>query len=272
MASALTTNIDEKISKIFFEASLPPIFEVLLSIPGNWFGLAPFALAGPIFVASLTDTNGNRAVLRRTAAVLFMAYLALWCAFVRGNSFCTKQVLFNWKGYLIFPPCAVALNHFLIPDQKSFSRSVYPLFIYAPTLIVVLILKNTTLRMRPCAKYKHLHDRKYLSQIPRILSGDHQTGSFPSADTALSASFVIPIASEWPNLAATLVFLSCVGRLYFLAHHAFDTICGILVTILLHALSGWVGWGIEDLSWWQPLLSQCCLSLLFLVKMKNSPK
>ena len=101
-----------------------------------------------------------------------------------------------------------------------------------------------------------------------MLSSTQGDESFPSGDAATAAAIAIPLAYinsstqielfGW-SLASTMIaaytitFLSCSGRVYFLAHHVADVVVGALMPYLIHLLSSSIGLGVYDMKWWYPL-------------------
>jgi membrane-associated phospholipid phosphatase len=263
MALTWLRSADEEFSRIVFETSLPKILEVILSVPGNWFGLAPSVLVGPLWIATVLESNEKSTALYAVTLVLSLAFLAAWYAFLQGNYTVMKFALVGKEGYLLATPCSVALCYGLIPDSRTFSIAIYPVFLWTPAVISCMILKKSVLRKRPCAKYTHLIDRKCFKVIPKLLAKVGADGSFPSIDAAIATAFAIPLATQQPVMAASFVILACFGRLYFLAHHAVDTIGGVLVTCIIHFVFSSLGLDMKELNWWHPLIGHICLLVYF---------
>ena len=262
-------NLDEALSKPVFELTLPYFLEAALSVPGNWFGLAPTLLIGPLWVAALEGSETTNPLLfYLILAGSSLSFLIVWISFLRGNMDVFKHVLANKSLYLIGPSVTNGICYFLLTDQRDFSRAMYPALLWLPTTITFMHLKEASRRLRPCAKpkYQPLFERKHLDIIPRLLRKVGADSSFPSGDAAIGAIFAISLAESQPQVAVTILFLSCFGRMYFLAHHLFDTIVGVLTAVAFHSALTWIGWGKEDLliTWWHPLVAQLSL-LIFLV-------
>jgi len=74
--------------------------------------------------------------------------------------------------------------------------------------------------------------------LPRLFCRDGKA-SFPSGDTAGAVATVYPVLRYTNNTRITcaigicLVVLSCVGRMYWLAHHLFDTVAGVVLALVV---------------------------------------
>jgi hypothetical protein len=138
--------------------------------------------------------------------------------------------------------------------------------------------------------YCKVFHRKAFPIIPTVLARSGKEGykSFPSGDAMSSVCFAIPLAymkfsklfeAKLANmdgavdddlstviptiLAVCSVVLSCIGRVYFLAHHVLDVLVGALIPVIFHGIFTWANVGIYDLEWWYPLASiSVCLSVL----------
>jgi membrane-associated phospholipid phosphatase len=111
----------------------------------------------------------------------------------------------------------------------------------------------------------------FMTELLAKYNGD---ASFPSGDAALATLFALPIyyigstttnddhndASGssryyYQGIAVSIVVLSASGRMYVLAHHVLDVTVGILLSIGLHHLATLLGFGIDQMQWWYPLLT-----------------
>ena len=104
-----------------------------------------------------------------------------------------------------------------------------------------------------------------------LLAKYHGDASFPSGDAALVALFALSIYYIGSNtnddneddtgssryyykgIAASIGLLSTNGRMYVLAHHLLD----IMLSIGMHHLATFLGFGIDQMQWWYPLLKNC---------------
>ena len=266
LLACLRDRVDEKLSGIIFHTSLPAIIELFLSIPGACFGVTPGTPFASLCIACLVGHYENPMALHVVTVAVSIQVLAAWFSYVLGNSLSMEKLLFNLKLYMVFPPCAVFLCYCLIPDRQTFSKCVYPLTIFMPIVVSEYVLKTMVGRERPCEKYNNLWEKKYLIAIPKLLAKIGKNGSFPSTDASVAAAFAIPLAKEYPNVAIALVFLTCFGRVYFLAHYVLDTIAGIMITFFIDSLAtNVIGLDMEELSWWHPLLSHFCGVFYFIV-------
>ena len=109
-----------------------------------------------------------------------------------------------------------------------------------------------------------------------LLAKYHGDASFPSGDAALVALFALSISYIGSNtnddndddtgssryyykgiaacIVMSIVVLSASGRImYVLAHHLLD----IMLSIGMHHLATFLGFGIDQMQWWYPLLKNC---------------
>ena len=111
--------------------------------------------------------------------------------------------------------------------------------------------------------------------MTELLAKYNGDASFPSGDAALATLFALPIyyigstttnddhggdaigssRYYYQGIAVSIVVLSASGRMYVLAHHVLDVTVGILLSIGLHHLATFWGFGIDQMQWWYPLLT-----------------
>mmetsp|Transcript_15512 Transcript_15512/g.17449 ORF Transcript_15512/g.17449 Transcript_15512/m.17449 type:complete len:110 (-) Transcript_15512:43-372(-) len=60
---------------------------------------------------------------------------------------------------------------------------------------------------------------------------------------------------KYKALASIIIFLSASGRMYLLAHHLSDVTVGIMISYLIHFVATLVGFGMLQMKWWYPLLT-----------------
>jgi hypothetical protein len=271
MSLAWFKYVDEEISKNVFESSLPWVLEAILSMPGNWFGIAPVLLVGPLWVGAMVG-NGQSLALTAVTFALTLAFAVLWFSFLRWETPTMKKIICSKESFGLFPPLGILLCYLLIPDNEQFSMAIYPICVWIPSITTALCIKGQVLRHRPCAKYTHLIGRKHYQLIPKYLAKHAADGSFPSCDAAGVVAFALPMAAQRPDWASLLVSLACVGRLYFLAHHVGDTIIGCSLTLVIHVALTQSGFGMKDLQWWHPLLQQLIFGVFATTIGKNITK
>lgn len=246
---------DEEYSIKIFEYSLPKPVEALFTVPANWFGLPPTLLMGPLWMGVLLDESPHRNWrLVGTTFFLTAPFLFLWARMLsreNGDRFILKIFLAR-EGFL-FLPISTVLCYWLIEDPELFSLAVYPTWIFPPLMISVLLGKDWARRKRPCTKKKFeaCIQKKKFPLFPRLLARSGSDGSFPSGDAAAAMAFAIPIAlGGRSEVGGILMFLVCTGRVYFLAHHVFDTIAGACLTLLVHfIMCELLGFGVLDITW-----------------------
>lgn len=294
--------LDERLSAWLFCLSLPAPVEALFSVPACFFGLVPPIVVGAPWQLILL-TMWQRGDIQRSpllfvwTAFLSSIFLVAWVFVLRGHTSLVTMFFALKPLYILATPFNIALLYYtlgLSEDQGAVERQrrqrilsmcLYSLFLWYPSILIVLILKDGTRRSRPCLKMKLqqasqdssvIFSRKTYSVIPRLLarSGSEGLKSFPSGDATSAVCFAIPVAHMTlvvtgtpfnfaPTLAAAMVILSCTGRVYFLAHHVSDVMVGAAIPCTFHAVFTWLDIGLYNMLWWYPLVSIVgCLSCL----------
>ena len=253
--------LDESVScSIAFRISLPWFLELLLSLPGNLMGPPLIQVAGPLWILVLFSRNSNLQVsaqLWGSAIAVTCSMLLFWILFLRGNAFFFSKILFGNASFALAPPLGVFLCHMLAPTTHAFAISIHSILLYTASCIIILFLKQATLRKRPCCVYPRYIQRKHLTIIPCTLQKVAPDASFPSGDVMSATSLSLSIAHlGYANAATALVTLAAFGRMYFLAHHAVDTVVGIGICIGMNWIFS-IGWGISIgmAEWYHPIVA-----------------
>ncbi len=292
---------DKAISGFLFRLSLPPIVEAIYSVPANFFGLVPSLAIGPLWVAVLALEDGSSVnerqrgkilLLKSTTLLLTTAFLMAWALFQNGSMPLTK-ILARKHFYLVAIFFNITLlSYTLLPlssedpyaavSKKAFSHAIYLLFLWPPSILVIVILKEFSQRPRPIVLDKARDNdkdrwlaKKTFPNICHFLAKAQANESFPSGD-ATSATIVaivlIEISHKYTTPAICLWALACTGRVYFLAHHVFDVLVGSVLAVVLHKVAFSMGLGIYDMVWWHPLASTTFLAIYVQTIMKNKQK
>lgn len=298
--------IDKSISGFMFRLSLPPIVEAIYSVPANFFGLVPSLAIGPLCIAVLTLENGvaiadvgeeslqqhSKIILLKSVTVLLtIVFLVAWALFQKGyNAF--FKLLANPINYLLAILFNVAFLSYTVlqlpsddpysgSSKKAFSLATYLLFLWPPSLLLIIIFKHGFQRVRPVvfditsSDSHHWLNKKAFPNISQFLAKYQAKESFPSGDATSAAIFAIALANIAPHYitaAWSILFLACTGRMYILAHHFFDVVAGSIIAYFIHRIATSVGLGIYDMQWWYPLVSTTTLSAYVQIKMKNKQK
>ncbi len=270
---------DEEYSKILFAASIPYHVELLFSVPANWFGLSPILLVGPLWTALLLGPQFAEewnVKLLAAAILLTIPLLIAWGSFlIMGNIALVKKVFVGIEVMTLFPLVSIGICSYLIENPSLFSASVYPLWLWMSSMIVILYAKRIALRTRPCikAKFAKFIENKHFQVLPHALGKLSGNESFPSGDAAGGMAFGLSIAlSGRPDVGLMIVFLVGAGRIYFLAHHVLDTLMGIIITLILHLLSGLLGLSHARMSWGAPLVMHFCFLVAFVCYAKTKQR
>lgn len=245
---ALIEETDEEYSRPLFETSLPYIVELFFSIPANWFGISLILLVGPLWTGLILGPNFSEELnvnLLVAAILATVPLLIAWGSFlVMGNMKIVRKLFIGIEVMTLFPLLSLAICHFLIKNPALLSTAIYPLWLWMSSVIVVMLAKRCALRTRPCVKSKFTKfiENKNFQVLPHALGRLSGNESFPSGDAAGGMAFALSIAlGGRPDVGITIAVLVCAGRVYFLAHHVLDTVAGVLITLSVHVISGFLG-------------------------------
>eukprot|EP00531_Pseudo-nitzschia_arenysensis_P002635 CAMPEP_0116154250 /NCGR_PEP_ID=MMETSP0329-20121206/21679_1 /TAXON_ID=697910 /ORGANISM="Pseudo-nitzschia arenysensis, Strain B593" /LENGTH=294 /DNA_ID=CAMNT_0003651215 /DNA_START=131 /DNA_END=1012 /DNA_ORIENTATION=+ len=204
---------DKAISGYLFRLSLPTIVEAVYSVPANFFGLVPSLAIGPLWVALLAFEddihewqNGKILLLKSTTLLLTAVFLIAWALFQNGSMPLTK-IMARKHFYLIAIFFNIGLLSYTLSglpsddphaasSQKAYSHAIYLLFLWPPSILVIVILKKFSQRPRPIivdmAKDKDQWlTKKSFPNICHFLAKAQAKESFPSGDATSAAIFAI---------------------------------------------------------------------------------
>ena len=142
---------DELLSRPVFQIQLPRLLEYALSVPGNFFGLPAFVVAGPLLLATVCHAGPADPTQTIALSGILSAISIGWCGFCRGNEKIMTKGLFSPALFAVGPPLGVALVHVLVPDAFALAVGTRHALLYSSSVIVVMLLKHGTRRRRPCA-------------------------------------------------------------------------------------------------------------------------
>ena len=142
---------DELLSRPLFQIRLPRLLEYALSVPGNFFGLPAFVVAGPLLLATVCHAGPADPTQTIALSGILSAISIGWCGFCRGNEKIMTKGLFSPALFAVGPPLGVALVHVLVPDAFALAVGTRHALLYSSSIIVVMFLKHGTRRRRPCA-------------------------------------------------------------------------------------------------------------------------
>lgn len=288
---------DKAISGYLFRLSLPTIVEAVYSVPANFFGLVPSLAIGPLWIALLAleddvlEWQNEKVLLLKSTTVLLTAVLVIaWALFQNGSMPLTKimarkhfylvSIFFN-IGLLSYTLLGLPSDDlYAASSKKAFSHAIYLLFLWPPSILVIVILKEYSQRPRPILVCKANDKDPWLTKksfpnICHFLAKAQAMESFPSGDATSAAIFAIVLTNLSPRYttpATCLWLLACTGRMYFLAHHFLDVVVGSLLAGVIHVVASALGLGIYDMQWWHPLASTVFLAIYVQTIMKNKQK
>jgi len=293
-------SLDRTISGFMFRLSLPPIVEAIYSVPANFFGLVPSVAVAPLWIAILAleddlihkDRQHERVtLLKRTTVFLTVVFLVAWALFQKGSMpltrimaqrYCYLLSIFFNVGFLQYTLLQLPLEDTAASSQKAFSLAVYFLFLWPPSILVIVVLKEAFQRRRPIVLEMARSDdrqrwlnKKTFPNICYYLARAQANESFPSGDACSATIFAIlllNISSRYILGASCIVLLACTGRMYVLAHYFFDVVAGSIIACVIHRIALSIGCGIYEMSWWHPLASTLFLATYVQTVTKNKYK
>ena len=303
--------IDKTISGFMFRLSLPPIVEAVYSIPANFFGLVPSLAIFPLWIAllaledglvptdeqttlSLQRQHSKITLLKSTTVLSTIGFLVAWVSFQKGHMPLTKifaqrycyllSICFN-AGFLSYTLLQLPSDdRYAASSKKAFSLAIYLLFLWPPCMLIIVILKEFSGRMRPIvldttrsgdSTSGRWLNKKAFPNICYFLATAQAYKSFPSGDAASATIFAILLVNINPRYAIpawSIVVLVWTGRMYVLAHHFFDVVMGSIIACVIHRVASSVGLGIYDMQWWHPFASTMVLATYIKTMMKNKQK
>lgn len=262
--------LDKRASAPVFRLCLPAPLELVLSVPGCFFGMPAAGAPAALMLALLAGGEGNWP----TAAWIWTwllggAMLSVHMTLLFGwderrpaaTTALAAKTVYSVASVVCAPLVAVA-SAYLLGLPGGGAANAY-LLIWHAAIGPVLALKQAARRRRPVAAVHHPGGDlpvRALGAIGSIVSHD-ANASFPSGDAAGAVAFALPLwrcAGLW-KAAVACVILSCCGRLYWHAHHLLDVVVGCLIafaaSLAVEASMTGRG-GVCDAAWWHPIIAQ----------------
>jgi membrane-associated phospholipid phosphatase len=268
---------DNWLSSPIFHLRLSKPAELLLSIPGCFFGMPAAGAPAALLLALLTGGHGGSSTAWPLTAMLAVALLCihfrLMLAWDEARPVATAalaaRTVYSVGSVAVAPLLAIGAAQAL--ELPGGGAAYAYLLVWYSAIGPVLALKQAARRRRPIAAAHHPGNplpHKALRAIRCIISHD-SNASFPSGDAAGAVAFALPLwrCAGLPVAAVACVLLSCAGRLYWQAHHLLDVTFGALVAlssaVLVEAALSERG-GLCSATWWHPIGAQA--GVLALVK------
>lgn len=295
--------IDKKLSRPLFLAKLPLRFqELLLSIPGNFFGSGSFALitcpAITTIIFLYNSNNKEDTSFQQWygwmvgVALLFCINLIIWVQILSSKNRKLHQQAINlFYGKLlgaIGPILSIGIlsltpNH---TEQERYARQMgyAQICMWSIGVVPIAILKPWVARQRPAywihqsqehVRLQQAAATKHFPILPKMFVHD-PNASFPSGDAGGAIGCMFPLlflqqeaekSVSTIYLAWTFVLLSCIGRVYFFAHHVGDVMAGVTTSLA----ACWIfqqlvcdSKGNNSITWWTPLVSHAFLLAIVL--------
>uniref|UniRef100_A0A7S2GZ35 Phosphatidic acid phosphatase type 2/haloperoxidase domain-containing protein n=1 Tax=Helicotheca tamesis TaxID=374047 RepID=A0A7S2GZ35_9STRA len=292
--------LDKQISTPLLALKLPlPIFEYLLSIPGNFFGSCSFTVVTcPALIAICLDGKIHWNHWYALVGMLVVCNLAIWLHVLSPDNKKSSSSRFAKK--LFYGPLVSAMSPLIgiallkyAPPTSSISNNArqmgyFQMCAWSIGVIPASILKPFVARQRPATWINHEENattndnkikmlqkaarEKHISVLPKLFSKDAAV-SMASGDAAGAMACMYPLifvhesSNQAKILAWICVCLSCVGRVYWFAHHVGDVLAGVITSffacwILQHILCDETTCLIQ---WWDPLVAHGLLLVTAIV-------
>jgi len=249
--------LDKRLSAPVFALLIGPIPEMLLSLPGCFFGMPAFHVLGPTLVAC--SLGGHCATTASAPALVALAgvtlgLLAAWASVhspVGGPRF---RRLYMPQTMLAAPVVGSALAHWVAgADDGAVAAGSLYLLLWFSGIFAILPLKAVSGRRRPVASdvehsgaaVAQATSRKVLLAIPYMMKAGDPNSSFPSGDVGGAVAFAYPLircgassaaGATWslllPAAGVLCVLVSAFGRMYWQLHHLMDVCCGALSSVV----------------------------------------
>eukprot|EP00929_Paragymnodinium_shiwhaense_P120229 TRINITY_DN92145_c0_g1_i1.p1 TRINITY_DN92145_c0_g1~~TRINITY_DN92145_c0_g1_i1.p1 ORF type:complete len:298 (-),score=42.72 TRINITY_DN92145_c0_g1_i1:210-1103(-) len=241
--------LDKRCSSPMFTCTLPGPIEVLLTIPGAWFGCPLYATClVPLLVAAAAP--GSPQSLQLFVAPVSVAGLCYWLRLCQesastGHGLMKAYTCCGKLALLLLSNTAIAMTQWLGHEESAEAAATY-LSSWLCSQLLIEVLKGLAWRRRPIAALPEL------AKVPRtvgdfrdLVSQPSQAYlSLPSGDAAGGAIFATTMMAAAPAplrlVGVVTGGLSSVGRMYFQCHHLLDVLCGdaigCAVTLLLRRL------------------------------------
>jgi len=261
--SSTLDRADKRLSLPLFTLELGRVFELLLSVPGAWFGVPLAAqMAPPLICAAIIDRS---LAVMATLTVCIALMLCLWalilrssiqsrpllqCTRIYGISLAYVPLGTKTSGMLaaLLTPHAVLLVVSLVGTAAAVRACCMCLTAWLVSVVLNDVLKKVFVRKRPAHiasttaddaeswmiqndfKRRLRSTTRHLPQIQSLLArADTSHASFPSGDAAGAAAVTYTIAAISPGLTVICTCVAVVaafGRVYFQAHHLLDVLVG----------------------------------------------
>jgi len=259
---------DKMISRPIFHLTLPRFAEVLLTVPGVWFGCPLYALGVVPLMATAVPTPHFSKIHGLSLPVCLLSscywFKACWKSLQTGEGLKAIYALGFQPWSLLVPNLAMAAAANM--GNKDCRRLVgnYLSSWYLVQLFLEAV-KNYVGRLRPGVALKEELDPvpRGFSELRSLVAHPSQANSsFPSGDAAGSAAFATALSISAPHLHGIGIGIACLsgfGRVYFHYHHILDVLvgqlCGMGMTMLVNKY--------VDAKWYHVLGSQLLLVLLW---------
>lgn len=272
--------LDKRISERIFAARLPFAFlELLLSVPGNFFGSCSFALVtSPSLVAIAFEGSTVLDGWHFLVGGVFLSNLLLWRLVIspeKNHINCNaRRFVYGPLTGAVAPIFGVTLLTFSPLSTYARQMGYIQLCTWSIGVLPTATIKPWIARQRPASwileanssaskRLQTAAGEKHLNTLPALFARDAYA-SMPSGDTAGAMGCMYPLLFLFSedNLGARIfglacIAMSCFGRVYWMAHHVGDASVGVFTSLLAcQALLAVLYNGTEQclVEWWTPLV------------------
>eukprot|EP00980_Cylindrotheca_fusiformis_P028822 scaffold22653_cov119-Cylindrotheca_fusiformis.AAC.3 len=241
--------IDKAISTPLFALRLPvAILEFFLSLPGNFFGSCSFTLIlCPSLVGIALEGGTEISRWHILIGALLVCHILLWHLLLSSK----KDLSNDFARRYFYGPLTVALGPIVgvsllaVSPLSTFARQMgyFQMCAWSTGVLPTAILKPLVGRERPASwilngddsRLQQAVGEKHIPALPRLFAKDSYE-SMPSGDTAGAVGCMyLFLRSENSLLGAfgmLCIALSCLGRMYWMAHHFLDVCVGVLTSLV----------------------------------------
>lgn len=258
--------LDKFISSPLFRLQLGLPLEVVLSVPGCFFGMPSILAVLPSVVAGACTTSSLHGLHTRLSALIGLLILVAW-GYVLAGSERVALRLFSLRACVIGPLVGV----WLVEANPEFggaarARAHLMLTSWFAALVPTLVLKKFSRRRRPIVSAAATlgeatvaaAGQKRLRIIPKLLSRD-SNAALPSGDAVGALIFAYALGScGYRRCALACALSSCTARIYWHAHHVLDVALGATIAL---GTSAALELALGDAAcWWHALLAEVLLT------------
>lgn len=235
--------LDKNVSVKIFSLDFGAFAELLLFIPGSWFGLPTSAFLMANFATWYSQSQSLN--LSSEFVIISTFLMAMWAIvflyFVLSDH---VERVYKLNKICTIPSIVITIVLGRIYMPQSYEAANFLLASWMTGECLNSSLKTAFCRMRPVVapltRQKILSVHRAFPSYRTMLSGSsHALESFPSGDCVSAACFSVTLimlkAPFWTFILCPLVAFC---KMYFQAHHLLDTLAGLVLGLFVSSLLG----------------------------------